>query len=256
MKTITSVQNPVVKAARALAQAQERARAGAFLLDGEHMVQEALRVCPDRVRCLFVQEARAQRYAGLLKDAKADVYAVPEHVMEALTQVRAPQGVAAVCAQPPAAAPEAMEGRLVLLENVQDPGNVGTIVRTLDAAGFDGLLLTPGCADPFGPKALRASMGSALRVPVGRTPDAAEAVKALNARGYATLAATLDGTPFYDRPPLPDRLCLLVGNEGAGLQNATAQACRYRFRLPMRGGVESLNAAAAAAVFLYDLMNR
>lgn len=258
MKAITSLKNPAVQAARALRDGKERARQGAFLLDGEHMVGEALAVCPDRVRALFVDEARADDYAALLAHTPvhAERYAVPEHVMAALSQVKTPQGVAAVCAAPEPCAPEALGSRLMLLENVQDPGNVGTILRTLDAAGFDGCILTSGCADPFGPKALRATMGSALRVPLCFVPDAAQAVAALNGRGYATLAAALDGADFYRRGPLPQRLCVLIGNEGAGLTPQAQAACTHRFRLPMRGGAESLNAAVAAAVLMYDLMNR
>lgn len=257
MKAVSSLKNPVVQAARALRDARERARQGAFLLDGEHMVSEALSMCPDRVSALFVDEARLEAYAGMAVLApQADCYAVPAHVLAAISQVKTPQGIAAVCAMPPSPAPEEMGERLILLENVQDPGNVGTVLRTLDAAGFDGCILTPGCADPFGPKALRATMGSVFRVPLCSARDAAETVRLLNARGYATLAAVLDGEDFYRRAPLPRRLCVLIGNEGAGLTKQAQSACTHRFRLPMRGGAESLNAAVAAAVMMYDLINR
>lgn len=257
MKAVSSLKNPVVQAARALRDARERARQGAFLLDGEHMVSEALSMCPDRVSALFVDEARLEAYAGMAVLApQADCYAVPAHVLAAISQVKTPQGIAAVCAMPPSPAPEEMGERLILLENVQDPGNVGTVLRTLDAAGFDGCILTPGCADPFGPKALRATMGSVFRVPLCSARDAAETVRLLNAQGYATLAAALDGEDFYRRAPLPRRLCVLIGNEGAGLTKQAQSACTHRFRLPMRGGAESLNAAVAAAVMMYDLINR
>ena len=256
MKAITSVQNPAVKEARALADARGRAAQNAFLLDGEHMVQEAFGICPGLVRAVFVREDCADAYAALLKSAACECFAVPARVMEAVTQVKTPQGIAAVCGMPPPAATPAMGDKLVLAENVQDPGNIGTILRTLDAAGFHGLILTPGCADPFGPKALRASMGSALRVPIFRAESAPSAVEALNGLGWATLASALDGEDFYRRDPLPRRVCLLVGNEGAGLRPETVRACTHRFRLPMRGGAESLNAAVAAGVFMYEIINR
>ena len=99
-------------------------------------------------------------------------------------------------------------------------------------------------------------MGSVLRVPVCSVGTTVETVQALNARGYATLAAALDGENFYRRAPLPARLCVLIGNEGAGLTKQAQDACTNRFRLPMRGGAESLNAAVAAAVMMYDLINR
>ena len=257
MKAVSSLKNPAVQAARALRDARECARQGAFVLDGEHMVGEALAMCPDAVEALFVDEARAEEYAPLLARAGAhtQLYAVPTHVLSAISQVKTPQGVAAVCKLPPQRALNALGDKLVLLENVQDPGNVGTVLRTLDAAGFDGCILTPGCADAFGPKALRATMGSVFRVPLCAVPDAAQAAQALAARGYATIAAALDGEPFYSRGPLPRKMCVLIGNEGAGLSPKAVQAATHRYRLPMRGGAESLNAAVAAAIFMYELMN-
>ena len=257
MKTITSLKNPAVAAARALQTARERARAQAFVLDGEHMVGEGLTVCPRHIRALFVDEARLDAYADLVAraPAAAEVYAVPQHVLGAISQVKTPQGVAAVCGMPAMQPPDAMGDRLILLENVQDPGNVGTVLRTLDAAGFDGCILTPGCADPFGPKTLRATMGSVFRVPMCQVLSAAEAARQLAAQGYAVIGAALDGDPFYSRGALPQKLCVLIGNEGAGLSREALQACTHRYRLPMRGGAESLNAAVAAAIFMYELVN-
>jgi len=255
MKTITSLKNPAVQDARALATAKERSRQRAFLLDGEHMVGEGLQFCPERVRTVFVDEKRVEAYQDLLSKATGEVYAVPEHVLASISQVKTPQGIAAVCGLPQPRTLDQMGSRLILLENVQDPGNVGTILRTLDAAGFDGCVLTPGCADPYGPKTLRATMGSLFRVPMCTAPDAAEAARALAESGYAVIGAALDGEPFYERGALPEKLCVIIGNEGQGMTKAALEKCTHRYRLPMRGGAESLNAAVAAAIFMYELMN-
>ncbi len=259
MQALTSLQNPLIKAARSLQTKAGRDETGLFLCEGEHMASEALAAAPERVETVFVDESRMEAFSALLNRAKAyngiAVYAVPERVLSAISQVKAPQGVCATVRMPAATPLERLGDRLLLLENVQDPGNVGTILRTLDAAGFSGCVLTPGCADPYSPKALRATMGSVFRVPIAYG-SALEAVEALNARGYATLAAALDGAPFYQRGPLPRRLCVLIGNEGAGLRPETVALCGHRFRLPMNGGAESLNAAIAAAVMMYDLINR
>ena len=254
MQALTSLQNPLVQAARRLRDKSERDRTGAFLCEGEHMAGEAIACAPERVETVFVDERRD--FAALLDRLPFDtpVYAVPERVLAAISQVKTPQGIAAVVRQPARATLETVGDRLVLLENVQDPGNVGTILRTLDAAGFGGCALTPGCADPYSPKCLRATMGSIFRVPIAFVPDAAEAITALNARGVATIAGVLDGEPFYQRRSTPERVCVVIGNEGAGVTAATANACSLRYRLPMRGGAESLNAAVAAAVFLYDIL--
>lgn len=255
MKSITSLKNPAVQEARALSAAKERMRQHAFLLDGEHMVGEGLSMRPQDVRVVFVDEKRADSYAALLAKAQGEIYAVPEHVLSAISQVKTPQGIAAVCALPSPRPLSDMGDKLILLENVQDPGNVGTVLRTLDAAGFDGCILTPGCADPYGPKTLRATMGSIFRVPLCTVPDAAQAARELAQHGYAVIGAALDGHPFYERGALAQKCCVLIGNEGQGLTQEAQAACTHRYRLPMRGGAESLNAAVAAAIFMYEIMN-
>ena len=254
MKTVSSLKNPAVQAARALRDARERARQGAFLLDGEHMVGEALAACPDRVSALFVDEARLEAYAALTALVpQTACYAVPSHVLAAISQVKTPQGVAAVCAMPPSPAPEEMGNRLILLENVQDPGNVGTVLRTLDAAGFDGCILTPGCADPFGPKALRASMGAAARLRVVQTPHLPDALAALRQKGVTALAAALYNSRPLDEVPakLPGGVCLVIGSEGQGLTDAAVAACSAAVRIPITDKVESLNAGVAGSVLLW-----
>ena len=254
MQHITSTRNPLVQEARALQLRSAREKSGLFLCDGEHMVGEAIRFAPDDLRTVFVQEDRAQSYSELFHGLRAPVCVVPEHVMAALSQVKTPQGIAATLRLPQPAEEDALGERLLLLENVQDPGNVGTILRTADAAGFDGCILTPGCADLYAPKTLRATMGSVFRVRVARAQNAAEAVQRLNARGYATLATVLDGEDFYARERLPEKIAVIIGNEGAGITPETARAAACRVRLPMRGGAESLNAAIAAAVIMYDIL--
>lgn len=258
MRSVTSIKNPVIQEARSLQSARGRKDAGAFLLDGEHMVSEALKVCPGRVRRLFVDEACLEQYACWLElaPADADVVTVPAHVLEAVSQVKTPQGILAVCAFPGADAQRMPGSRLILLENVQDPGNVGTVLRTVDAAGFDGCIMTAGCADPYGPKTIRASMGSLFRVPIIMAESAADTGRELASRGYAVIGAELHGSPFYEREPLPEKVCVMIGNEGQGLTPEALEACTHRFKLPMRGGAESLNAAVAAAIFMYDIVNR
>lgn len=258
---LTSAKNPIVLAAKELQSHKGRQEQGAFLCDGEHMAGEALAVCPDRVRSVFVQKERMEWFhAWQLSERLPEscpCYCVPAHVMEAISQVKTPQGIAAVVTLPEAAqGVMGLGNRLVLLENVQDPGNVGTIVRTLDAAGFDGCVLTQGCADPYAPKTLRATMGSALRIPMRFVREGAQAAADLRALGYAVIASVLDGQPFYEREPLPEKVCLVVGNEGAGISAETAAQCTHQYRLPMHGGAESLNAAIAAAVMMYEIVNR
>ena len=254
---LSSTRNEKVQAWKALSgPAKERRRQGLFLAEGEHMAGEALKA--GRCNVLLVREDSAGRYrslTGQAEQAGVPVQPVTAPVLAAVCDVRSPQGIAAVCLLP------VLTGSLdtpviAALEDVQDPGNVGTVLRTLDAVGCGGLLITPGCADPFSPKALRASMGAVFRVPVCLTQSLPEAVTALHADGYRSLAGSLDGTPFYARPADGDRVVLLIGNEGAGLTEAVKALATERVKLPMRGGAEALNAAVACAVMLYDIERR
>ena len=257
MQVITSNRNPAVLAARALQTREGRESAGQFLCEGEHLVGEAIRHDAGRIRALFVEQGRETDFATLVLGATdAALYSVPAHVLQTISQVKTPQGIAATVDYPPAASLEMLGERVVLLENVQDPGNVGTVLRTADAAGFTGCVLTGGCADPFSAKTLRATMGSVFRVPIAFTQDACRAADTLAAMGFAMIATVLNGQDFYARDPLPPKVCLLVGNEGAGLTAALCEKATHRYRLPMRGGAESLNAAVAAAVFMYEIVNR
>lgn len=271
MEALTSVHNLHVRAARELAVRKGRLSQRAFLCEGEHMVGEAFAMCPEAVRSVFIQQERMNDYVGLLEAAEqagTTIFVVAPHVLASISQVKTPQGIAAVIGLPQPVDVQERGDRLLLLEGVQDPGNVGTLLRTLDAAGFDGCLLTPDCADPYGPKALRASMGSIFRVPLyqmggdsekepERTETPAEVVlRGLTKEGYCTIAAVLDGEPFYSRPSLGKKLCLAIGSEGTGLSSQAIQACTHHYKLPMRGGAESLNAAIAAAILMYDIVNR
>ena len=254
---ITSTHNDRVQAWKALSgPAKERRRQGLFLAEGEHMAGEALK--SSRCRTLLIRDSSLERYRTLLDQAErrnVPVQPVSEAVMAAICDVRSPQGVAAVCPLP--ALTERLETPVIVaLEDVQDPGNVGTVLRTLDALGYGGLLITPGCADPFSPKTLRASMGAVFRVPVCLAQSLPEALETLHGEGYRSLAGTLDGTPFYDRPMDAEKTVLLIGNEGAGLTEAVKALAMQKVKLPMQGGAESLNAAVACAVMLYDLERR
>ena len=257
MTPLTSLKNPKVQALRALSrQGKARRETGLFLAEGEHMAGEALKEA--QARTLLITQGREERYSALIGQAEKQgvpVQPVSEGVMAAICDVKTPQGAAAVCPLPELSRTLTAQV-IVALEDVQDPGNVGTILRTLDALGFGGVLLTPGCADPFSPKALRASMGAVFRVPVAQTEDMGESLTKYHALGYVSMAGTLDGQPFYERPRDPEKTLLLIGNEGAGLSDRVKSLAGQRVKLPMRGGAESLNAAVACAVMLYDMERR
>ena len=139
------------------------------------------------------------------------------------------------------------------LDGVQDPGNLGTIWRTADAAGFQALVAGPGCAEALSPKVQRAAMGSGFRVPLAKVDDLAAWLSALAKSGYAVVATSLDGEPFYERAKLPDKFALVIGSEARGISPEVSNSATVSLKLPMRGGAQSLNASVAAGIMMYEL---
>ena len=247
MEHLTSLKNPKVQSWRSLKDRKGRKETGCFLVEGRKMVEEALH-SRFPVEAVLADESRL---AELSLPANVPVYALPEHVLAAVCDTKTPQGVAAVVRM---TGSESLGSRLVALDGVQDPGNVGTIIRTADAAGLDGVLLSAQCADAFSPKVLRATMGSVFRMGIRVTDNLPGELTRLKEAGFSILSSQLDGTPFYEREPVGERFCLVIGSEGNGVTPEVQQVATHRVKLPMRGGAESLNAAVAAGIMMYELM--
>ena len=251
---ISSLQNPLVRSWRVLNRSHaERVKQGCFLAEGEHMAGEALRA--GKATALLVDKDAHQKYAGLCALAAGiPLYLLSAHVMEALSDAKAPQGVIAVCPYPQPDDKPVCGKLLVALDGVQDPGNVGTILRTMDAAGYEGLLMDEKTADPCSPKALRASMGGVFRVPFYRCGDLPGQLSNLADQGYEIIAGDLRGHPFYERPASKEKKCIVIGNEGAGISVPVLEKATMRLKIPIVGGAESLNAAVAGAIMMYDFL--
>lgn len=245
MEHITSLKNPKVAAWKALKDRKGRRESGCFLVEGRKMVEEALASAFD-VETVLVQEGME-----LPDGLTMPVYELPAHVLAAVCDTKTPQGIAAVVRMKEQSA---LGKHIVVLDGVQDPGNVGTIIRTADAAGLNGVLLSNQCADVFSPKVLRATMGSIFRMNLRTTDDLPGELTKLREKGYSILSSQLDGTPFYEREKVAEQFALIIGNEGNGVSEQVQQTATHRVRLPMRGGAESLNAAIAAAIMMYELM--
>ena len=149
---------------------------------------------------------------------------------------------------------EAAGARVCIVPRSLLEANVGTIWRTADAAGFEGLLLGAGCADPLSPKVQRSAMGSGFRLPFIQTDNLPAALGELRGRGWTVIASDLHGQDFYRHPDPGDCFALVIGSEAHGISDATRAAADMLLKLPMRGGAESLNAAVAAGIMMYELM--
>lgn len=245
------------KQLRGLARRKIREVEGRFLAEGIRVVEDLLN-SPLQTDWLCASSTLedAPRGARLLGEAAQrgiPIRVVPERDLLALAPTEHSQGVLAVARTPRAAWDEVLpsEGRSVvlLLDSVQDPGNVGTLARTAEALGVTALVSLTGTADPWNPKAVRAAAGSLFRLPV-LAGDWPEAMERLRGAGYRLLAADAGGVP----PPEPGgRVALVMGNEGAGLSAAVRAGVDGTVAVPIRGRAESLNVAAAAAILLHEL---
>lgn len=250
MRTITSVQNPIIKQLRDLRHAKARAETGRYLVEGVKLCEEALR---DAEVITVLIDARKAEALSQIASLARDVLIVPEHVLEAVAQTKAPQGVVASVRTPAPLDLEEASGPLLVLDGVQDPGNVGTMLRTAEAAGFTGALLSQACADPFAPKAVRATMGTIFRLPIwrGALP---EALSWLQRKGLHLVSAELGGAPLTAFQAAKGRsMGLIIGSEGHGVSKAVSALADQRVSLPLRGRAESLNAAVAAGILMYRL---
>ena len=246
MESLSSLKNPKVLAWRSLKEKKGRSEHRAFLVEGVRMVREALS-SSFSVQALLLRDDFVPDFP-LPENVPA--YRLPDHVFQAVCDTRTPQGIAAVLSLQTR---NADGPRLLALDGVQDPGNVGTIIRTADAAGFTGVLFSPDCADLFSPKVLRSTMGSIFRLGFSFPESLPAALEQLKKDGYSVLSSQLDGDPFYDRKDVSSSLVLVIGNEGSGVSGAVKAVATHRLCLPMRGGAESLNAAVAAGIMMYDL---
>lgn len=249
MDTITSAKNPLIKSLRELSRKRSREESGLFLVEGEVMIGEALK-CGLKMREALCVEGKSEFAAALPVEA----HIVSVAVMEAVCDTKTPQGVCAAFEIPNKLPAEALPDTVVALDGVQDPGNVGTIWRTCDAAGFGAMLLGQGCADSVSPKVQRAAMGSAFRVPVCETEDLPRELEKLREKGYTIICSDLNGRDFYQRPNPGRKFVLVIGSEAHGISEATRAQATMLLKLPMRGGAESLNAAVAAGIMMYELM--
>lgn len=246
MELISSVKNPRVRYWKSLHDRKGREESDCFLVEGAKMVREALSSSFE-IKEILVREDYEPPFP--LPD-KTTVYTLSGHAFSAISDTCTPQGIAAVLSR--RVLP--LQGtRFIALDAVQDPGNVGTIIRTADAAGFDGVLLSPECADLFSPKVLRSTMGSIFRMRFSFSVCLPSVLREYREKGFSILSSQLDGDPFYERKNVSPSFVLIVGNEGSGISAEVKAEATHSLCLPMRGGAESLNAAVAAGIMMYEL---
>ncbi|KMY51180.1 TrmH family RNA methyltransferase [Peribacillus loiseleuriae] len=249
MKYIESVKNQKVKQWKKLLTKKERELTGTYLIEGFHLVEEALKE-GDIVREVIVSIEAV--IPAKFKLEGTEVTYVTNEVMNAISDTETPQGIAAICDQKKIRFEDLSSKKVLLIDAVQDPGNIGTMIRTADAAGMDAVILGEGCADAYNPKVIRSTQGSIFHMPVlkGNLTEIIGALKVQNIPVYGT---ALEKAVSYDQVEKSETFALLVGNEGQGVDKKLLAQTTQNLYIPIFGKSESLNVGIAAGILMYHL---
>lgn len=246
MEIIRSKSNNLVKQIKKLQ--QKKYRRSSYLIEGWHLLEEAVKAGAT-IQHILVVEEHVDRVAHM-----EQVTVVSPEIMQDLADSKSPQGVLAQLVLPSQDLPERLDGRFLVLEDVQDPGNVGTIIRTADAAGFDGVFLTDKSADIYNMKVLRSMQGSHFHLPIYRLPIE-DILTTLKNNQVEVLATTLSSQSVDYRQVLPKTsFALVMGNEGQGISDFVSEEADQLVHITMPGQAESLNVAIAAGILVFSFI--
>ena len=255
---ITSTSNVQIKEINALLKrSKERKEKKAFVIEGRKMFEE---ICQDKsrvVKAYFSESYIKEQYAE--KELPEVPYGVvADSIFDSMAETVTPQGVLAIVKMPEYSLEDMLEqaGTLVLLENLRDPGNLGTIIRTAEAAGVSGVILSKESVDIYNPKVIRSTMGAVYRVPFLYAEDFIELLQKLRQQEVRLLAAHLKGQKTFDKADYSGKVGILIGNEANGLSDEASEMANEKVLIPMAGSVESLNAAIAAALLMYEAFRK
>ena len=253
MREIRSKDNKIWKRCEQLTMRKYRDRSGLYLIEGENLLDEAIRNHV-RIETVLVREDCQK---ALPPEAADKAFLLDARLFDKLAQTVTSQGILAVVAKAEVRKEDFIGlpgSNFVVLDRLQDPGNIGTILRTADAAGYRLAILMKGTADVYAPKVVRAATGSLFRMPVVSMASTEEPVEFTRAAGKKLTATCLDAQRCYYDEDLTHDIALVIGNEGSGVAPALIESSELRIKIPMQGNIESLNAAVAAGVLMYEAM--
>ncbi len=262
MILISSSQNPVFKEVRSLKNRKDREEKGLFCIEGLRSVDEALKEKADIAGILVSEEFAAnQGHSGVLGRMEAldvKMHRVTDKLFREISDTETPQGILAVMKMKTASMSELTDtgGLYLILDSIRDPGNMGTIIRTADAAGFSGVILSKGCVDPYNPKVLRSTMGSIFHIPLFKAGDLPEAIRLIRSKGIKVYASHLDSAVSIFDTGMTSGTAVIIGSEADGVSGEAAALADALVRIPMPGRAESLNASVAAGIIMFEAVRQ
>lgn len=251
MKEINSNTNKNYKLCTQLAAKKYRDKYGLYLIEGDNLISEAIK-CNIEITAAFVRED----YARISECAVPEPYILSKNLYDHIAQTETSQGIIAIVKKRNYTESEffnhCKSGNILVLDRLQDPGNIGTMVRTADAAGYKGVIVIKGTGDFFSPKVVRAAAGSLFRLPVLFIDTAAEALAVIKYQGKKIVSTCFEAGADYFNVDLKSDVALLIGNEGGGLSREWIEGADIKVKIPMEPDVDSLNAAIAAGILMYE----
>lgn len=246
---ISSSENTIIKNIKTLSKHSGREKSGLALLEGQRFVLDSVRYGA-RLQALFIKEG----YTGKIPPCD-NVYTLSPSLFDKISETKTPQGIMATAKISYARVSDiAVGGTILICDNIRDPGNLGTLIRTAHAVGASGIILLKGCVDPFNPKTMRATMGSVFCVPICSS-DSLYPLCFLDEQGYEIVGSALgDQSEFLFDKHFTGKTAIVVGNEGDGISDEVLRLCHTKLIIPMPGGAESLNASVAGSILLYEVL--
>ena len=247
MQKITSTSNERIKFLKTLKMKKGREESGCYLIEGKRAVTDAVKHNV-AFECLLIEEGKEFDI-----EPNCEKIIVSSHIIELLSETSSPEGIIAQARKfSTEFDANDLNGLVVFLDTLQDAGNLGTIIRTADAAGASAVILSENCVELFNPKVIRATMSSVFNIKIMVTDDKISALQELKNKGYTLYSAALNGENFYDTEIEKEKNnCIIIGNEGNGISKEVLSVSDKIITLPMRGDAESLNAGIAAGILIY-----
>lgn len=261
---ITSPQNSKVKKIRALMKKKNRWSESKFIVEGirgvDQLLKDISRVDTVVYSDKLLESAQGKDLLGRISDCGVELINVSEEIFESLSDTQAPQYVMAVVNFSFEKLENVMkkdgENYLILLDRIQDPGNLGTIIRTAEALGFDGILLSEGTVDIYNPKVIRSTMGAILQIPIIYYEDYRQAIEDLKSNEIKIVSSSLDTDNMVYDVDLSRNVAIVIGNEGSGISDDIIASSDELIKIPMIGQAESLNAGIASGIIMYEVLRQ
>lgn len=250
MREISSKDNKIFRLCQQLSHKKYRDKLGLYLIEGENLLEEAVKNGAAIKTVLMCRD-----YRGSLFGTEDKAFCLSDKLFEQLSQTETTQGIMAIVEKPELSPDLFLDrggGNFIVLDRLQDPGNIGTILRTADAAGYELAIVMKGTADVFSPKAVRAATGSLFRMPVVFMDSVDELMEFTRAAGKKLVATCFDTDRYYYDENLKGNIALIIGNEGSGISRELIECSDLKIKIPMHGNIESLNASVAAGILMYE----